>query len=90
MEEILKLHGFTRPDSNIPSYKRVTKNNVHWVNLFDEGLRMFGYKLNDSCRCGHVIGDQGRQVEKIYDTGDLDITNSEVVQLINIFIAQHN
>jgi hypothetical protein len=90
MEEILKTHEFKRPDSDIPSYKRVTKNNVHWVNLFDDGsLRMFGYKLNDSCRCDYIIGDQGRRIEKIYDTGDISIDGSELEELIYIFITNH-
>lgn len=61
-------------------YRKVTKNNTHWITFYildaDE-FKMYAYDSKDS------------EVEKIYDTGIIKTSESELQTLINILLINH-
>lgn len=64
-------------------YKKVTKENTHWITFFENGLQMYGFNtyenkfFDPSC-------------EKVYDTGIIKIIPGRLQILISIFTSNHN
>ena len=59
-------------------YIRQTKESTHWITLFDDSLQMYAYYTGDE------------ECEKIYDTGVVKLSSSELQTLIDIFIHNHD
>lgn len=75
MKTILLDCGYTKQNYG---YVQVTIENTHWVTLFeDNSLQMYAYFTEDA------------ECDKIYDTGIISVTESELKSLINILIGNH-
>jgi hypothetical protein len=60
-------------------YWKKTKNNVHWVTLFDNfQIQMYSYSKTD------------QELNKIYDTGMVTVTDKMLEVLIGVFIRNHD
>lgn len=59
-------------------FKRVTKENTHWITFFEDKLQMYGYfTLDPEC-------------DKIYDSGIVKVVPARLQILISIFTSNHN
>lgn len=59
-------------------YTKVTKENTHWITFFDNSLQMYAYFSEDE------------DFDKIYDTGIVKVSDSELETLIKIFTKNHD
>lgn len=76
MDKVIVSNGYIQKGYR---YKKVTKNNTHWITLFiDKSLQMYAYFSEDP------------ELEKIYDTGIIEVSKEELETLINILIKNHN
>jgi hypothetical protein len=58
-------------------YKKVTENNTHWVSLFEDCLQMYAYFTEDE------------ELDKVYDTGNVKVSEAELHILIKVFNHNH-
>jgi hypothetical protein len=59
-------------------YTKVTKENTHWITFFDNSLQMYGYFTEDE------------DFDKVYDTGIVNVSDSELETLIKIFTTNYD
>lgn len=59
-------------------YKKTTKENIHWITMFDNGqIQMYAYWIEDT------------ECEKIYDTGLVNVTEDELQTLIKVWMGNY-
>ena len=60
-------------------YKKITNDKTHWITFFsNDQFQMYGYYTDDS------------SMEKIYDTGIIHTTETEIQILIDIFTVSNS
>jgi len=63
-------------------YKKVTKENTHWITFFTANgktsLQMYAYFTEDP------------EMEKVYDTGIIRLTEDQLGIFINVLLENHN
>ena len=77
MDKVIVSNGFIQEGYG---YKKVTKYNTHWITLFIDKskLQMYAYFSEDP------------ELEKIYDTGIIEVSKEELETLISVLIKSHD
>ena len=71
---IVDLNGYTK---HFYGYRKITESHTHWITIFEKTLQMYGYENDDS------------DMEKVYDTGIVNIDNRQLQHFIDMWLLNY-
>ena len=71
---IVDLNGYTK---HFYGYRKVTEAHTHWITIFEKTMQMYGYENDDA------------DMEKVYDTGIINIGNRQLQHFINVWLLNY-